>query len=80
MVWDGERSVQAHRASYEYHVGSIPEGMVIDHLCRTPLCVNPLHLEVVTIRENTARGNAPWAVVHRGHRVEANMAAVPAND
>ena len=29
-----------------------------DHLCRNPSCVNPLHLELVTNRENTYRGLA----------------------
>lgn len=45
----------AHRVSYEVSVGPIPEGMVIDHLCRNKRCVNPAHLEVVTSRENTRR-------------------------
>ena len=46
----------AHRVSYELHKGPIPEGLVIDHLCRVTLCVNPDHLEVVTHRENLLRG------------------------
>lgn len=48
----------AHRWSYEYHVGPIPEGLVIDHLCRTRACVNPAHLEPVTNTENIRRGEA----------------------
>lgn len=47
--------VLAHRWSYEYLVGPIPEGLEIDHLCRNPLCVNPDHLEPVTRKENNLR-------------------------
>lgn len=46
----------AHRYSHELHRGPIPPGMVIDHLCRNRLCVNPDHLEVVTNEENLYRG------------------------
>lgn len=45
----------AHRWSYEYHKGSIPPGLHIDHLCRNRRCVNPNHLEAVTQRENNVR-------------------------
>lgn len=56
--WDGVRLVQAHRWSYEYHVGAIPEGLQLDHLCRVRHCVNPEHLEPVTHAENGRRGLA----------------------
>jgi len=55
---DGTRTmVLAHRWAYEHLVGPIPEGLQLDHLCRAPWCVNPEHLEPVTSRENTVRGN-----------------------
>ena len=46
----------AHREVYRRLVGPVPTGLVMDHLCRTPSCVNPAHLEPVTCRENTQRG------------------------
>jgi len=51
----------AHRVAYELVVGPIPDGLHIDHLCRRPICVNPAHLEAVTQRENTRRGNGATA-------------------
>jgi hypothetical protein len=52
----------AHRAVYELLVGSIPEGLTLDHLCRNRICVNPQHLEPVSMRENVLRGIGPTAV------------------
>lgn len=46
----------AHRIAYEFLVGPIPEGLVIDHLCRVRHCVNPSHMEPVTRGENVRRG------------------------
>ena len=52
----GKRQV-AHRVIYELLKGPIPERLTLDHLCRMKICVNPNHLEIVTLRENILRGN-----------------------
>lgn len=67
--WTGARNTQgygsffdagsahgAHRWLYERVVGKVPEGLHLDHLCRVRHCVNPSHLEPVTVRENAIRG------------------------
>jgi hypothetical protein len=56
-LWVDGRDVYAHRYAYESYYLSIDQDLDIDHLCRTPSCVNPLHLELVTRRENTVRGH-----------------------
>lgn len=56
-----KRAVYVHRYAYEKLVGPIPEGLVIDHLCRNRLCFNPAHLEVTDHRTNILRGTGASA-------------------
>jgi len=74
------RTYLAHRLTYETLVSAIPDGLVIDHLCRTPSCVNPDHLEPVTTKENLRRGvgvngvNSRKTLCHKGHPLELQSA------
>lgn len=61
------KAAMAHRISYELFVEEIPDGMVLDHLCRTPACVNPEHLEPVTRGENTKRGRGVTEQLAKTH-------------
>lgn len=47
-----------HRWSYRHHVGPLPDGLELDHLCRVRRCVNPWHLDPVPHAVNVARANA----------------------
>ena len=70
----GQRFV-LHRLVYEEMVGNIPDGLVLDHLCRNTRCVRPDHLEPVTMKENLLRGfgaaaeNARKTHCLRGHEL-----------
>ena len=56
LMGAGGRKYRVHRFAYELLVGPIPDGLVLDHLCRVRNCVNPAHLEPVTDLENILRG------------------------
>lgn len=64
----GEVQRRAHRVMFEFFYGPIPNDLTVDHLCRVPQCVNPLHMELVTVRENIRRGgNAAKTHCRKGH-------------
>ena len=79
------RAMQSHRVSYEWTYREIPNGKVIDHICRNRKCVNPSHMEAVTIGENVLRGLSPWAIrkrqTHctRGHLLDGNNLKIRSN-
>lgn len=76
-VWNKQtkKVVLAHRYVYELVKGEIPDGLTLDHLCRNRACVNPDHLEPVSMKENILRGISPsakkarQALCIRGHEL-----------
>lgn len=47
-----DKSIGAHRFSYELSNGSIPAGALVDHKCRNTSCVNPAHLRLADKSQN----------------------------
>ncbi len=58
------KNLLAHRFAYELYNDKIPKDLTIDHICKNTKCVNPHHLEVVTIGVNVLRGNG-WSGVNK---------------
>lgn len=85
QIGEGGKVLYTHRVAYELHVGPIPDGLQIDHLCRNTSCCNPGHLEVVTAAENTRRNEAPASVTNRtgvcqyGHLIAGDNVYSPAS-
>ena len=66
------RRTTAHRMAYESFVGPIPTGYEVDHaVCSNRICVNPNHLEAVTLTVNRERRVLPRGSSHyKGSRTE----------
>ena len=58
------RGQRVHRVSLWLHGRDIPEGLVVDHVCRTRLCVNPNHLRVVTNHVNVRENSVAFAAIN----------------
>ncbi len=70
-------SVPTHRVSYMHWNGDVPEGMTVHHKCENTLCVNPEHLEVLSVRDNILRSpthlasrEAAQTVCKYGHKFD----------
>ena len=64
---NGKRTL-AHRFCYEFFKGPIAQDQTIDHLCFVKPCVNPDHLEVVSLRENILRGRTSATAINARKR------------
>lgn len=62
-IYDPRRKMKIR--AHHFLVGKPGDGMEWDHLCCTPRCVRPSHLELVTVRENRLR---QWARMRAKHR------------
>lgn len=83
-VWNGTKVVSVHKYVYECLIELVPYGLELDHLCCNTKCFNIYHLEAVTHKVNTLRGNSPLAdkarQIHciRGHSLsEDNLYVKP---
>jgi len=68
------KMIYAHRVAADLSGIPMPEGAVIDHICRNRVCCNPAHLRAVTIRQNVLENSAGLAAANirkthcpRGH-------------
>ena len=68
QVRHGGRLQYAHRVAYELHAGPIRDGLMIDHICHTPACFNPRHLEPVTHSQNQQNRGGLDVKNTSGHR------------
>ena len=72
--WNAPEEQYGHRASYRMFKGPIPKGMLVMHACDTPLCVNPSHLALGTIKENNddSRRKGRATVGTKSHLAKVN--------
>lgn len=69
------RHLKAHRLSWEFHFGQIPDGLKVLHTCDNPPCCNPGHHFTGTDADNSAdmmskgRWNGPRGAQHHKSKI-----------
>ena len=53
LIKYGDKLIYAHRLSWMIHKGDIPQGLCVLHKCDMPACINPDHLFIGTLKDNT---------------------------
>lgn len=75
---DGKTQL-THRVSFELNKGPIPDGLLVLHSCDTPACINPSHLRIGAVKDNTAdmisRGRQKFGPGRRFERGERGARA-----
>lgn len=72
----------AHRLFYQEWRGSIAEGLTVDHLCRNRCCINPAHLDPVSLEVNLSRGHHSGRLkteCPHGHPYSGNNLTIASN-
>lgn len=85
ILWNGKPQ-RAHRVIFEIIGKQIPDGLVVDHVCRNRKCINPKHLRFVTPRTNVLENsnsvsamNARKTKCLRGHVYDAENTKILSN-
>lgn len=56
---------RAHRVAVFISQGAIPDGMVVDHICKNRSCVNVAHLRVITKTQNTLENSKSVGAINK---------------
>lgn len=59
MILKEQRRELAHRLAFEMKNGPVPDGIVVDHICRNRSCVNQDHLRLASTKQNSENRAGP---------------------
>jgi hypothetical protein len=64
--WNDKRGhwERAHRIAWRLTRSEIPPGLHVDHMCRTRLCCNPRHMQLLTPAEHARKSSSEaWGTI-----------------